>query len=367
MRPFSGSYPMDDVQFLLTLLPPQPDIPVAEKERLIQSGQRHYSQMLSQERAPNSAYQEIFYQACNRNGARMAADCLTLAAQIAQQKTGPLTLVSLMRGGTPLGVILKRLLEKWLGRAVRHFSISILRDRGIDTQALQYIVQQGINEQSLVFIDGWTGKGTIARELAASVQAFNREHKSQLPTGLYSLVDLAGVSLGAASAEDYLLPCSILNATVSGLLSRSVVTDQLGPEDFHGCVYYEHLAAADVSRWFVDLICQQAMALCAQRPEPAAWAALAPNTAAVAASSRLFMQQLQAQFAIADINLIKPGIGEATRVLLRRAPRLLLLRDVNALEVAHLRLLAQEQQVPIQADTQMPYHAVSLIKSSPDG
>lgn len=367
MQPFSGSYPSDDVQFLLTLLPPQPDISVAQKERLIQSGQRHYSQMLSMERAPASAYQNLFQQACEHNGARMAADCLTLAALIAQHKPGPLALVSLMRGGTPLGVILKRLLAKWLGRAVEHFSLSILRDRGIDERALQYILQQGISDQSLVFIDGWTGKGTIARELAASIEVFNREHNRQVPSALYSLVDLAGVSLGAASAEDYLLPCSILNATVSGLLSRSVVTEQLSPTDFHGAVYYQHLAGADVSTWFVDFICQQAQKLLSSQPDPAYWAALAPNTKVVAARSRQFIQQLQQTFSIADSNLIKPGIGEATRVLLRRAPRLLLLRDATATEVTHLRLLAQDLNVPIQEDNQMPYHAVSLIKSSPDG
>ncbi len=33
------------------------------------------------------------------------------------------------------------------------------------------------------------------------------------------------------------------------------------------------------------------------------------------------------RYGIGDVNLIKPGIGEATRVLLRRVPRLLLLRE----------------------------------------
>ncbi len=364
--PFSGSYCSEDVKFLVTLLPPQPVVSVEEKERLIQSGARHYSQMLSPEAAPSPAYQQLFNDACRLNAGRMAEDCLTLAALIAQRKEGAITLLSLMRGGTPVGVIISRLLRHWLGRPVQHFSLSILRDKGLDTQALRFILQQGAEPESLVFLDGWTGKGAIGRELAASITAFNRAQGTALDSGLYSLVDLAGISLGAASGADYLLPSSILNATVSGLLSRSMISADLTPKALHGCVYYEHLAAADVSRWFVDLIYQQALAR-ADGLSPAGWAKRSADTAHLAAVSERFLRACQETYDISDINLIKPGIGEATRVLLRRAPRLIILRDRSAPEVAHLRLLAADKDVPIIEDTHLPYQAVSLIKSSLDG
>ena len=74
-----------------------------------------------------------------------------------------------------------------------------------------------------------------------------------------------------------------------------------------------------------------------------------------------------AQHGITDVNLIKPGIGEATRVLLRRVPRLLMLRDLNAPDVAHLNVLAREKSVPLIVDTNLPYQAVSLIQSALDG
>ena len=73
--PFSGSYAPEDVQFVLNRLPPQPVVTVAEKERLIQSGARHYSQMLSAETAPSPAYQALFADACQRNQVAMAEDC----------------------------------------------------------------------------------------------------------------------------------------------------------------------------------------------------------------------------------------------------------------------------------------------------
>ncbi|UUZ51720.1 hypothetical protein LP420_17195 [Massilia sp. B-10] len=65
--------------------------------------------------------------------------------------------------------------------------------------------------------------------------------------------------------------------------------------------------------------------------------------------------------------MVKPGIGEATRVLLRRSPRLLIVRDRLAPEVAHLLLLAQEKNIPVATDVGLPYHAVSLIRSAIDG
>jgi len=369
--PFSGSYAPEDVQFVLNRLPPQPVVTVAEKERLIQSGARHYSQMLSAEAAPSPAYQALFADACQRNQVAMAEDCLTLAALIAARKAGPITLISLMRGGTPVGVVLNRLLRDWLKRPVQHYSLSILRDKGLDSAALAYVLAQGAVPESIVFVDGWTGKGVIARELASSVNAFNAQRGTAIDAGLYALVDLAGVSLGAASTADYLLPSSILNATVSGLVSRSLLSPEAppgaAPETLHGCVYYEHLAAADVSRWFVDLISRQALALASGGKSPAQYAARAADTGHLAARSQAYLQACQVAHGISDINLIKPGIGEATRVLLRRAPRLIILRASSACEVAHLRLLAEDKHVPVVEDPSLPYQAVSLIKSSPDG
>ena len=79
----SGSYAGADVRFLLTPLPLADFVDVADKERLIQSGQRHYSEMLTPERAPSARYTALFDQACRDNGERMARDCLHLAGLIA--------------------------------------------------------------------------------------------------------------------------------------------------------------------------------------------------------------------------------------------------------------------------------------------
>src|SRR4051794_4540118 len=157
---FSGSYQPEDVVFLLKPVRLEPT-PVAEKERLIQSGRRHYSEMLSREHRPSPAYLRLFHDALVREKARFAGHLISLARLIAGRHPGPVTLVSLARAGTPVGVLLGRILRRHLGRAAVHYSISIIRDRGIDEVALEHVLRLHPAD-SVAFVDGWTGKGVIA-------------------------------------------------------------------------------------------------------------------------------------------------------------------------------------------------------------
>nr|WP_315397022.1 cysteine protease StiP family protein [uncultured Duganella sp.] len=377
---FSGSYHGDDVRFLLKPLALASFVDVPDKERLIQSGIRHYSEMLSRESLPSARYLDVFGQACAANLERMARDCVTLAGMIARRRAGPVTLVSLARAGTPVGVVLKRLLDAVFGRQVAHYSLSIIRDRGIDQVALEYILAQGHAPESIVFVDGWTGKGVIAAELHTSVAAFNASHGCAIDSGLYVLSDLAGVAARAAAHDDYLIPSSILNATVSGLVSRSILNDAIGPDDFHGCVYYAEFEPQDQSRAFADrlvalarqsapgALAQGAGSAAAGTPiDDATEAATDAARASAARISRDYMELAMRTHGIADRNLIKPGLGEATRVLLRRTPERLIVRDAASADVAHLLVLAREKDVPVHVDPELPYQAVSIIRSIADG
>ena len=360
---FCGSYRPDDVQFLLKRLPLTDFVTVSEKELLIQTGQRHYSEMLSPESLPSAAYLKVYAAAYAANLAKMAADCLMLAALIAARHAGEVTLVSLARAGTPVGVILKHLLEQVFDCPATHYSISIVRDRGIDGVALRHILAQGHAPSSIVFIDGWTGKGVISRQLHKSIDQFNLQHGFDIDGGLHVLSDLAGTAACAASCDDYLIPSSILNATVSGLISRSILNDAIGPNDFHGCVYYGDFAPQDQSRAFADGLIAAGIERVRAHGIPHA---VPIDRVTAAQVSTEFMATCMTQYGITDINLVKPGIGEATRVLLRRVPRLLLLRDPQAPDVAHLGVLAREKAVPVIVDPTLPYQAVSLIRNAID-
>ena len=73
-------------------------------------------------------------------------------------------------------------------------------------------------------------------------------------------------------------------------------------------------------------------------------------------------ENIKKEFKITNINHIKPGIGEATRVLLRRIPDILIIKDKDCPDVQHLLLLAKQKKVAIITDINLPYKAVSLIK-----
>ncbi len=362
MSIFSGSYPPNDVHFLLK--PIEVDsTPLWEKERLIQQKNCHYSEMITHESLPSPLYLDLFHKIFTQNKAQLAQDLVTLALEINQQKQGEIILISLARAGTPIGVLLKRILQRHFKRKCQHYSISIIRDRGIDHNALQYILHHHTNIEGFTFIDGWTGKGVIAHELNQSVLVFNQHYHTAINSDLYVLNDIAGVAAVTASFDDYLIPSSLLNSIVSGLISRSILNKKyIGDDDFHGCLYYKQFLAADLSRWFIDetMIMVDEVFISAQKKFDT------PQKhdlkAYINQQSSNFIQQIKTEYGIQNVNLIKPGIGEATRVLLRRVPDYLILKNRQAPQTRHLTLLAKEKQITMIENPQMPYQATAIIK-----
>lgn len=351
---FSGSYDPRDVTFLLKPVT-MAATDVAAKEAAIQSGRRHYSEMIAPEAIPDAGYMALYHAALARNGARLAQDVASLAAALAQRcPDREIVLVSLARAGTPIGVLLARTLRAWGHRAV-HYSVSIIRDRGIDPVALAYIADRH-DPRDAMFVDGWTGKGAIARELRASL--------AQAPHGfvpeLAVIADPAGQAEFAATDDDYLIASGLLNGIVSGLISRSILNDSVvGPGDFHACVTYPQYAHADLSRAFVDAVAPLAAAA-----QPRAIGDHAGRRAALAQGCEDMLETLLTKAGTTDRNRIKPGIAEATRALLRRMPERLLVRDREDQDVAHLLHLAADHDIPVEPLGQdSHYRAVAIIRS----
>jgi hypothetical protein len=352
---FSGSYAPEDVTFLLKPVSLAP-VDVAIKEALIQSGRRHYSEMLSAEAVPSAEYLRLYEEGLQRNGARLAQDVVNLAGALAKRADGrpEIVIASLARAGTPIGVLLRRALRR-MGVETSHYSVSIIRDRGIDLAALRFIADRH-DPRDVLFVDGWTGKGTITHELQRSL--------ADRPMGfapcLAVVADPAGCADLAPSDEDYLIPSGLLNAIVSGLVSRSVLNDALvGPGDFHACVHYAHLAPQDLSRRFVDQVDRLMRDLMPQ-PIIADPARKGQRAGACETMVRQLMDDLQ----LKDRNRIKPGVAESTRALLRRVPDRLLIRDPADPDIAHLVQLAGERGLridPLPAGN--GYRAVAVIRT----
>lgn len=356
-HPITGSYQKADCQFLLTPLRGE-FYSIQEKERLIQSGDKHYSEMISFEAPPSEGYLALFRRMTERYKSRMAAEVMRLAHGIANSRPAPITLVSLARAGTPVGALLQRALKRHLQIDSQHYSISIIRDRGIDVQALAFLLRERQRPAAgVVFVDAWTAKGVITAELKRSVARWNARHLEQLSDALHVLSDIGGVADVAATYEDYVVPSGILNATVSGLVSRSILNQQVKPGQFHGCVLYEHLRPHDLSNWFLDEVEAEMEANVIAAPPAAA------SRQQRYAQTRAYLERSMGQYGIENINHIKPGIAEATRVMLRRVPERLLLRDPEADDVSHLLMLAKQKGVAIEPQADMPFNAVAFIKS----
>lgn len=362
---FCGSYDEAQVSFVVRLIQDPGFISIADKERHIQTGHKHYGEMLSFEALPSDEYMEIFRNALLLNADKMARHCLILANEINETRPeGIVTLVSLMRAGTPIGVILRELLIQLFGREVMHYSISIIRDKGVDHHALRHILASGSPDKSLVFVDGWTGKGVITKELNLSVNNFNQINGTSIDSSLFVLADIAGSAYFSATGEDYLIPSCILNSTISGLVSRSLLTNPKTKDDFHSCYFYKEYLHADESKPFASMISNRAIALF--NPHGIK---LSDQISHALRREKLdnYLKSASEKYSISDINLIKPGIGEATRVLLRRVPKRLIVQDKASPDVAHLLSLARTKSVPIETNPYIPFKAVSLIGSSLDG
>ena len=145
--------------------------PAAEREKQIQSG-IHYCEMLPLEYSPSAAYRAA-YKAALEAYAQPTAEAIALLAEQILQKKGPeVVLVSLARAGIPIGILLKRYLQKRYGVEIPHYAISIIRGRGIDGNAMAFLLKRYRPEQ-LQFVDGWTGKGAILHELEKALQQFS--------------------------------------------------------------------------------------------------------------------------------------------------------------------------------------------------
>ncbi|GMA88390.1 hypothetical protein GCM10025868_36400 [Angustibacter aerolatus] len=251
------------------------------------------------------------------------------------QERGPdAVLVSLARAGTPVGVLMRRWAQQAHGLDLPHLAVSIVRGRGIDTVALRWLAAR-FRPRDVVYVDGWTGKGAIARELAAAVASANTTlglHDGEgFDAELAVLADPGSCVRLYGTRADYLIASACLNSTVSGLVSRTVLNDLIGPDDFHGAKFYSSLAGSDVSNAFLDAVSARfddvreavAQTVCertAQPPAPPTWAGWAA------------VEGISEEYGIGDVNLVKPGVGETTRVLLRRVPWLVLAHPDAAAE-----------------------------------
>ncbi|MET9804016.1 phosphoribosyltransferase [Streptomyces sp. NPDC006368] len=353
--PAFSSYAPEEVGWLLQdLSDVELEAPTEEREEAIQKGGAHYAESLPVEYQPSDRYQELFHAALKTSAARIARAVGAVTETVLAERSPRPVLVSLARAGTPVGVLMRRWAQHRHGLDLPHYAVSIVRGRGIDANAVRWL-RQHHNPGDVVFVDGWTGKGAITRELADALKDFDGFNPE-----IAVLADPGSCVRTYGTREDFLIPSACLNSTVSGLISRTVLrADLVGPHDFHGAKFYRELARADVSHAFLDTVGAHfdavtdavdadAKELLATDRTPTweGWAAV---------------ERISEAYGIHDVNLVKPGVGETTRVLLRRVPWKILAQRGAGADLDHVRLLADQRGVPVEEADDLPYTCVGLI------
>ncbi|GAA2452791.1 phosphoribosyltransferase [Streptomyces mauvecolor] len=356
--PAFSSYAPDEVGWLLKdLSGVELEAPTEEREEAIQSGGAHYAESLPVEYQPSPQYQELFRAALDASAHRIAQAVGVVTETVLAERSPRPVLVSLARAGTPVGVLMRRWAQHRHGLDLPHYAVSIVRGRGIDPNALRWLAAHH-DPADVVFVDGWTGKGAITRELAAAIREFP-EFEGFDPE-IAVLADPGSCVRTYGTREDFLIPSACLNSTVSGLISRTVLRqDLIGPGDFHGAKFYRELAGADVSGDFLDAVAARFDEVAADVDREAK--ALRDADRTPSWEGWAAVERISEEYGIHDVNLVKPGVGETTRVLLRRVPWKILAGRGAGADLDHVRLLAEQRGVPVEEVDGLPYSCVGLI------
>ncbi|WP_310941857.1 phosphoribosyltransferase [Streptomyces sp. gCLA4] len=353
--PAFSSYAPEDVGWLLQdLSGVRLEAPTEEREEAIQAGGAHYAESLPVEYQPSPQYQELYRSALTASAARVARAVGTVTETVLAERSPSPVLVSLARAGTPVGVLMRRWARARHGLDLPHYAVSIVRGRGIDANALRWLAAHH-DPADVVFVDGWTGKGAITRELKAALREF-----PGFDPEIVVLADPGSCVPTYGTREDFLIPSACLNSTVSGLISRTVLrSDLVGPADFHGAKFYRELAGADVSVEFVDAVAAHFDTVADAVDEEVKELLAADRTPTWEGWAAV--ERISEEYGIHDVNLVKPGVGETTRVLLRRVPWKILAQRGAGADLDHVGLLAEQRGVPVEEVDGLPYTCVGLI------
>lgn len=358
-----GSYKPDDVVFLLKdLSHVQLEGKTEDREASIQSG-GHYSESLPIEYQPTEAYIRLFHDTMQDSALKIAEAVGIVSEWIVKKHGFDIVLASLARAGTPIGILIKRYIKHAYGVNLPHYSISIIRGKGIDENAMLYI-NQNHEGKRIQFVDGWTGKGAIRKVLIEACEDMKQKYGLDINDELAVLADPAYCASMYGTREDFLIPSACLNSTISGLISRTVLrSDLIGPDDFHGAKFYSEWSDADLSNLFIDTICSYYDGVQSASEAEAEQLNSDPDASLVTWRGMQAIQQIQEEFSISDVNFIKPGVGETTRVLLRRVPWKILVDRLDNPLLKHVLLLARDRGVPVEEYPNMSYSCCGIIKA----
>lgn len=356
------SYSQDDVIILLQNVEGKvPVLDTVEREKLNQAG-THYSEMLPLEYVPTQKYMDIYEKSLTELSLETANAIAALSEKIYAKHSDNTVIISLARAGTPIGILVKRYLMYKYNINVPHYSISIIRGKGIDVKAMNIIVDEH-SADHIQFLDGWVGKGAINNVLETACEKLRQtdDKFKALDSDLAVLSDPASVTQMYGTRQDFLIPSACLNSTVSGLVSRTVKLKSMTDDELHGAVYYDTKPEDDHSYEFIDTVASYFDKTTKDFFHPSK-----------EESDENFkgideVKAIGEKYGISDVNKIKPGVGETTRVLLRRMPYKVLIRpNTDDKYLKHILQLCEEKHIPVEEYPFQKYNICGIIQDVAD-
>lgn len=309
----------------------------------------HYSSLLQYEEYPNKLLLSLYNKSLNESGFLVAQMVADLSDRLIDNYGDNLVLISLARAGTPIGVLVKRFIKYKYGFDIPHYTISIIRDIGIDTVAMDYILLKHSIEH-YVFLDGWTGKGRIRNELDLYLQDYNIDYKFAV------LVDPAGIADICATNTDYVVPSSYLNSIVSGLFSRSILLNDKPKNSLHSAIKYKRYKDKDYTYHFINSIekhynkIMSDYNLIEKIPE---------NSKSVGINQ---LDTLCTKYGSGNIDRIKPGLNETIRAFEKDSVKLLLVNSLYDDSLNDMIELAKNSNVPIIEEEILVYKCCAIVR-----
>lgn len=343
--PEFSSYAPNDVGWLLT------DLSRVAKD---ESASLNFN-ALADEYQPSDRYHEIFFRLLEHTASRIAYTVGILTELVVAERGSDVVLASFLRAGIPLGILMRRWSAYAHGRSLDHYAMSPDRNVGIDPVAMRWLATH-YDPAKVVFVDGWTGKGRIARMLSLAVAA------PDVPAGfdpsLAVLADPAG-SVGLYGTRDELLiPFALMNSTSSGLISRAVPRHELiEPGGFYGARFYDELASSDVSELIIDTVSEK-FAVMADKVA-ADWIKVAHSDRTPNWKGKKVSEEIAKRYGIADSFLVRPGFCETLRALLGPLTDRVLIDPAAEDQLDSVLLLAEQRRIPIVRETDLPFYCVA--------
>ena len=293
---------------------------------------------------------KLFREKARDNSVRIAECVGRLAEKIYRDSDAEPVLVSLVRGGIMTGALCKHYIEKYYGKKIPHYALSLIRGVGIDENALSDIIKRH-GDKRIRFIDGWTGSGLISKELDSFVTEYNLKNNTEIDSRLAVLSDTSCVCQICGTREDIFLPECCLNGTICGLLSSVCLCGSTSDDDYHGAIILDDLESEDQTGWYYELICGNMRKI---------------EINSVYSEVEFYGRQLQERIC-EELELdcakrVRLGLGESTRAIFRTRLKELLVKDLDNEDNAYILHLSTEKGISIRQYDTGKYNCIAILE-----